>query len=86
MVRSNAAVLGHCYQDQVKKTPTLAGKVVVRFTVETDGSVSRVQIDDNTTHDANLGRCLQKKFEGLTFPKRETATEVSLPFIFSAAD
>lgn len=84
-IRSNASVFTHCYETQLKKNPALEGKVVVRFTTEANGLVSRVQIDDNTTNNANLSRCLRKKFKHLKFPGRETSAEVSYPFVFATA-
>jgi hypothetical protein len=57
-----------CYDDILKGSPGLGGKVTVNFEVETEnGKIQNVVVDKaNTTAPPELGECVKKNIEGLT--------------------
>jgi len=82
-VRRNLSALQHCYEDAIKKAPTLQGKVVLRFTVGADGLASEVEVDEDTVGSPGLVRCLERRFRAWRFPAAPSPCVVSHPFVFA---
>lgn len=75
-----------CYESQLRKKPALEGKVVLKFTIGTAGSVTSASVASTTMHDPAVENCLvteMKKVKFAVHPK--TVTEVNYPFVFSPA-
>lgn len=86
VVKSRLTAVKECYERELKRNPQLAGKVVIRFTIEDDGRVSNVAVEEQTLGDPNVGSCIVSRFERFRFPKPDGgAVTVSYPFIFSPA-
>ena len=88
----NAVVLAHksginmSYEKYLKSDPALAGKLTVRFTIGSGGSVTDVQIVENTTGNNDLAQEIARKIRMWTFePVPEGDATVTFPFIFSPA-
>jgi len=60
-----------CYSDGLGRNASLTGRVVVRFVIERDGSVSRVRDDGSTMPDPVVTECVLKSFYEIRFPKPE---------------
>ena len=75
-----------CYERQLKSNPDLKGKVTVSFEISTSGSVSAAAIEENTTRNKDLGKCIVREIGRITFkPPPEDDIEVAgYPFILSA--
>ncbi len=72
------------YEKFLQRDPTLKGKVTVRFTIAADGSVSAVQILENTTGNADLEAEIIRKVKMWTFdPVPDGDVSVTYPFVFS---
>ena len=50
-----------CYEMQLKRDPSLKGKVVVRFTIGMDGRVSSVTIVSSTLNDELVQNCIKRR-------------------------
>lgn len=64
-----------CYEVALAGKKALHGKLVVRFTGAPNGRVSDVAIEENTTGDAALGKCVEARFRNL---KHELASLVGV--------
>lgn len=83
VVRSHKMSIRMSYERYLKRDPSLAGKITVRFTIAANGRVSRVEILENTTGSEALERDIRRKvrmwrFESIT----EGDVTVTYPFIF----
>lgn len=73
-----------CYEKELKRNPSLRGKIVVRFVILTTGRVNEVSIDQNTMGDQEVASCIVNTIRRWSFPvKPEEDAPVSFPFVFS---
>ena len=77
----------YCYQRELNKDPTLAGKITVKFVIAGDGSVSRATIKRSSMGSTAVERCLTGRFMKLQFPepKGNGIVIVSYPFMFTGS-
>jgi hypothetical protein len=72
-----------CYEKELRLNPTLKGKIVVRFTVTTQGRVGEASIDSDSMHAENVSSCIVRLIKTWIFPfKPEEDVPVSFPFVF----
>ncbi len=85
IVRAHISQVRYCYEVGLKKDEELAGRVVIDFTIGTDGSVSKAEVDSTTVDDEAVGTCIAKKVKRWKFPKPPGAgiVLVSYPFVLS---
>lgn len=64
-----------------------AGRVVVLFTIESDGTVSNARVESSTLDDAAVDRCVSAIIGHLRFPPSSSGgtVQVRYPFLFEAA-
>ncbi len=60
-IRSHLRSLQDCYKSELRENPSLHGKVVVRFTVNPEGSVIAAELVSSTFNNARLESCLLGK-------------------------
>jgi hypothetical protein len=73
----------HCYEQELAKTPTLAGKVLLSFKIGAHGVVTAAQASQG--FDSNVESCLVSLVKQLSFPSLATAElEINYPFEFKA--
>jgi len=85
-IRSRLGGIRACYERELRKNPTLAGKVTIEFAIEERGNVSGVKVAENTTGDAAVGECVANEIKRIpTFnPGPEGGKVVfSYPFVFA---
>lgn len=73
------------YEDFLKRNPDLSGKMVVKFTIEADGSVSDVIVISSDLKDRELERNLVRYIERIKFPSASGKITIEWPLIFSAS-
>jgi hypothetical protein len=56
-----------CYEKQLKHDPDLAGKIVLSWTVEADGELSTVTVENDSTGSADLRSCVTRRLEAVRF-------------------
>ncbi|MBN1758455.1 MAG: energy transducer TonB [Chitinispirillaceae bacterium] len=86
IVSSHKTSIRMSYERYLKREPTLAGKITVRFTIAASGSVAMVTIVENTTGNTELEKEIMRKIRMWRF---ETITDgdvtVTYPFVFAPA-
>ncbi|HVU52510.1 MAG TPA: AgmX/PglI C-terminal domain-containing protein [Polyangia bacterium] len=82
-IRGRRKAIAACYERALKAQPTLAGKLVVRFSLAAAGTVTAVEIDDDTLGAPEVGACVRAVVLRWRFPAlAEGAAELSFPFVF----
>lgn len=85
---ADAAVLGHqdklyaCYQDGLKRDPSLKGLVVIRGVVEPQGKFVELVVRENQLADCQVVSCLRTEVQSIVFPVRDKRYWVNLAFSF----
>lgn len=70
IVRSSFDHLRKCYENTLAKSPTLSGRLVLRFVIMRDGSVSHAEVaPESMVRDEDLERCVLAKISRLKFPR-----------------
>jgi len=83
-VRSHAAELKACYDEALARAPVLRGKVVLRFTIRPDGSVSDVSPWYDNLGGGVARPCLVDKVAAWQTPFRPAEPVlVEYPFVFA---
>jgi hypothetical protein len=86
-IRARRKAIAACYERALKQKPALAGKLVVRFSIAAAGTVSAVDIDDDTLGAPEVGACVRALVLHWRFPPpAEAPVELSFPFLFQAGD
>lgn len=83
-VGARKAALRACYERELKRDPSLQGRVVVRFTITTRGDASDIDIEENTVGTDAVAACLRSVVRGwrLPFQPRDDVPVV-FPFVFA---
>ena len=73
IVRQNFGRFKLCYEDGLKRKPSLAGAMTVSFVIANDGSVTpkSPSAKSTTLDDDAFLRCVERGFESLSFPQPE---------------
>jgi TonB family protein len=86
-IRARRKAIAACYERALKARPTLAGKLVVRFAITAAGTISTVDIDDDTLGAPEVGACVRAIVQRWRFaPPGEAPVELSFPFVFQAGN
>jgi hypothetical protein len=72
-----------CYQTELKRNPTLAGKVNIAFTVGMTGKVIKAKASGFP--DANVERCIEDYARTWRFDKPESDASFEIPFVLRKA-
>jgi outer membrane biosynthesis protein TonB len=85
VIKRHLAQIRYCYQRELQKQPSLAGKVVMHFTIARDGSVSAARTKSSSLGNEAVESCLVGRFLRMQFPQPEGngIVVVSYPFLFS---
>jgi TonB family protein len=85
-VRARKGAIQNCYEKELKRSPTLKGKVTVRFSITSSGRTSEIEIEENTLGNEAVASCIRTLIRGWVFPfKPDGDVSVSYPFVFSPA-
>ncbi len=86
VVRRRIQAVKSCYERELKKDPSLKGKVVVQFTIGELGRVTSSEIASTTMSSPAVGRCIEARIAGWRFPKPAGGSvTVSYPFVFTSS-
>lgn len=87
VILSHRAQIRYCYEKQLAKSSSLAGKLMVEFVIGADGRVTTSRLAEDTLSDPEVGRCVVSRVKGWTFPKPEGGgvVVVTYPFLFKPA-
>lgn len=85
-VRARMGAIKACYERALKRNPSLSGKIKVHWTITPAGTVSGVDIEEDTLGDSEVSGCIKGLVARWRFPAPSGgAVEVSFPFVFTAS-
>ena len=84
-IRARLRAITRCYETELRRDPTLAGKVTVRFTIVERGTVSNATATENTTGSPAVANCVVAAIRRFRFnPGPEGGSvDFSYPFVFA---
>lgn len=85
VIKRHMNQIRYCYQRELTKNPSLEGKIVVKFVIAKDGTVSKSSIKSSSMGNASVEGCITGRFMQFQFPEPKGGgiVIVSYPFIFS---
>ena len=84
MIQRYSPGIQYCYGNELKRDPTLRGKLVVALVVAASGEVLEATIVQNTVGSARLGACALSQIREWRFPAIPTGmTAFQAPFVFT---
>ncbi len=88
IARQHFAQVRNCYERGLARDPTLKGRVVTRFVIDTSGNTVRADKDPGTDlPSAEVVSCIVAVFKSLKFPEPEGGNvTVTYPLVFSPGD
>ena len=86
VIKRHMAQIRYCYQRELTKNPSVKGKIVIKFVIAKDGSVSSANVKSSTMKVPSVESCVASRFMRMKFPEPKGGgiVIVSYPFIFSA--
>ena len=86
IVKQHLPQIRYCYQKELNKNPKLFGKIVVKFVISKEGSVSSATTKASTMKNPIVEKCMNARFMRMRFPKPKGGgiVIVSYPFVFNA--
>lgn len=82
-IRDHIVPIKHCYEKELKETPDLAGKLLLRFDIEAGGKVTSTSVENSVK--PSLDECVAGVIRSTTFPEppKGMIGRVVFPFVFS---
>ncbi|MCB9678893.1 MAG: AgmX/PglI C-terminal domain-containing protein [Alphaproteobacteria bacterium] len=85
VIKRHMNQIRYCYQRELTKQPNLGGKIVIKFVIAKDGTVSSASKKTSTMNNSAVEQCIVGRFMRMQFPEPKGGgiVIVSYPFIFS---
>ncbi len=84
VIQRYAAGIQYCYGNELKRDPSLKGKLVVALTVAASGAVTEASIVQNSTGSSRLAQCALSQIRDWRFPPiAQGVTTFQTPFVFT---
>ena len=73
-----------CLEQARSRAPGVSGRIMLKFVVAVDGSVTTVKLGTSTVEDKRLEACVMRCVRALRFPKSSDGriSVVGLPYVF----
>jgi hypothetical protein len=85
-VKQRLKAIQNCYEKELKRNPSLKGKVVVRFSITHSGRAGDIDVEENTLGNEAVASCIRTVIRGWIFPfNPRDNVAVAYPFLFSPA-
>ncbi len=85
VINSHLAEVQRCYEAALMKTPGLAGKVVLEWSISTSGKVVSSKSKSSTLKDVSVESCILRALNNWQFPPAKgNSVIITYPFIFNA--
>jgi outer membrane biosynthesis protein TonB len=85
-VKARLKAIQNCYERELKRNPTLKGRVVVRFSITRGGRTGDIEVEENTLGNEAVGSCIRTVIRSWIFPfKPDDDVPVAYPFLFAPA-
>ena len=87
VIKNHIQEIRYCYERQLSRDPTLAGKVTINWVIGTEGMVSSASVRATSLDNSMVESCLTERIIRMRFPKPRGSgiVRVSYPFVFRAA-
>ncbi|MEE8408341.1 MAG: AgmX/PglI C-terminal domain-containing protein [Myxococcota bacterium] len=86
VVRQRKRSLQDCYERELKRDPTLSGRIEIEFTIDESGRVVEARVSANRMGSNGVGDCIVARIRRWRFPKPDGGdVTVNFPFIFTPA-
>ncbi len=86
-VRARMGLIKACYENALKRNPTLKGKLVIRFTILETGGVSEVGASQNTLGSPDVASCIMNTMRSWRTQFRPGGpVTVEYPFLFTPSN
>ncbi len=84
-IRARLRAIQRCYENELRRNPTLAGKVTVQFTIVERGTVSAARASENTTGSPAVANCVVRTVRRFRFNPGPDGGSVQFryPFVFA---
>jgi len=84
VIRRNSSKIRACYEEQLIRYPQLAGRIAIRFVINSEGLVDTSRVHASSMNNAEMGNCVANKIRLLEFPRPKGGgtAQVTYPFIF----
>ena len=84
-IRRRLSAIQRCYENELRRDPTLAGKVTVQFTIVERGTVSNASASENTTGSPAVATCVVRTVSSFRFNPGPEGGSVQFryPFVFA---
>jgi pSer/pThr/pTyr-binding forkhead associated (FHA) protein len=85
-IKSQLGQIRYCYERQLSANPDLYGKIMVKFTIGSAGSVTAQAIGNTSLNNAMVEGCILRRIAGWQFPTPKGGTKVlvTYPFLFKS--
>jgi len=85
VIKRHMNQIRYCYQRELTKNPSLGGKIVIKFIIAKDGTVSTASVKSSTMGNGGVEQCIVGRFMRMQFPQPKGGgiVIVSYPFLFS---
>lgn len=86
IIRRNRGLIKSCYDTALNKNERLEGKLVLRWDIEEDGSVSRAGVVSNSIGDKKMASCILNRLRTWRFPvppRGQIGRVTGYPFVFT---
>ncbi|MBM76530.1 MAG: hypothetical protein CMK59_14075 [Proteobacteria bacterium] len=84
-IKQHMSKIKSCYQTELQSNPSLEGRIVVKFVIGKDGSVSSTTPKEDSIGSEEVTQCVLGQFQEMQFPEPTGGgvVIVSYPFEFS---
>lgn len=83
VVQARSAGVKFCYEQQLQRNPSLAGKVVVNWLINTDGRVKSAHVVSSSLKNKKVEQCMVRQVRRWRFKKPEGGLcSINFPFVF----
>ncbi len=86
VIKQHLAQIRYCYQKELNKNPGLYGKIVIKFVIAKDGSVSSAKTNSTSMNNPIVENCICQRFMRFQFPQPKGGgiVIVTYPFVFKS--
>lgn len=84
VVRRRADAFRACYEEQLQTHPSNEGKITVRWTISTDGTVQDAKILQSSIGNNTIDNCVLRSIRVMRFKHEDGTCIVQWPFVFSS--
>jgi TonB family protein len=87
VIAQHQSEIKYCYEVQLNRNPTLAGKVAVLFNIGGSGAVTDAQVSESTLGSSEVEQCMVGKIRHWKFPEPagNGVVKVNFPWVFKRA-